>query len=57
LRLVTSRREPENQEIRFRFPAGEEIWEVSCESEHDLDETPERGLVAVRLRARSRRAS
>jgi hypothetical protein len=59
LRLVPRPQRPAadtDREVRFRFPAEEEIWEVSCEPKGDSDETPERGL-ASELRARSRRAS
>lgn len=59
LRLVPRRSHQELQddrEVRFRFPAEEEIWEVSCEPDVRMDETPDRGL-AGELRGHSRRAS
>jgi hypothetical protein len=31
------------EEDRFRYPARDEIWEVSCEGEWDGEEKPTRG--------------
>ena len=47
----TSQRDRETREIRFRYPAEEEIWEVSCEGiEEKSRRTPA-------LRNTTRRAS
>ena len=47
----TSHPDREVREIRFRYPAEEETWEVSC------DECEEEGQPTPALRNASRRAS